>query len=311
MTRRPLLIAVMGPTASGKTGLAEAVADEFGAQLINADAFQVYRGLDIGTNKPAERHRYELLDVKDPDEAFGVGEFVQRCTALLQRLFGQGRDAILVGGTGLYIRAITEQWRDLAPAPDPAIRARVVALEAKEGLAAVYRELQRVSGRDRPVADPANPVRVRRALERALSGPERIEVRLPAFRVLKVAVAVEPAELNRRIEARTDLLLRSGWIEEVQALRERGVERDAPGMRAIGYRTVLDWIESRGELADVRHEVALRTRQYAKRQRSWLRTEPNLHYISDDGLDMQVGSIQSLLLRSLEGIDEAEHGEDH
>lgn len=311
MTRRPLLVAVMGPTASGKTGLAEALANELDAQLINADAFQVYVGLNIGTNKPTERHRYELLDVKEPHEAFGVGEFVQRCTALLERLFAQGRNAILVGGTGLYVRAITEQWHDLAPAPDPEIRAQVVALEAKEGLAAVYRQLQRVSGTDRPVADPANPVRVRRALERALSGPERIEVRLPAFHVLKVAIAVEPAELYRRIDVRTELLLRSGWIEEVQALRERGIERDAPAMRAIGYRTVLDWIESRGELAEVRQEVALRTRQYAKRQRSWLRTEPNLHYISDDGLDMQVGSIQSLLRRSLGGIAEAEHGEDH
>jgi len=295
MPHRPVLVTVMGPTASGKTALAEALAERLDAQLINADAFQVYRGFDIGTSKPTERWRYELLDIKDPHESFGVGEFAQRCVHLLAGLYDQGRNAILVGGTGMYIRAVTEQWSDLAPAPDPSIRAQVAALEAREGISGVLRELERFSDLDRPVADPANPVRVRRALERILSGPERIVIQLPPFRVVKVAIAMDAAELNRRIEERTEALLQGGWIEEVRALREQGIGPDVPAMRAIGYRTVLDWIQSRGELAEVRREVALRTRQYAKRQRSWLRTEPNLQFISSGGLDLQVASVLALL----------------
>src|SRR5271165_7127776 len=131
----PRLIAVMGPTASGKTDVAEAIADALDAQLINADAFQVYRGMDIGTAKPRAKGRYRLLDLKAPNEGFGVGEFVQLAQTELNTLFQERRSAVVVGGTGLYIRALFEQYSELAASPEPALRAALMEREYRDGLA--------------------------------------------------------------------------------------------------------------------------------------------------------------------------------
>src|SRR5688572_23240532 len=124
---KPFLLAVMGPTASGKTDLAEHLADETGAQLINADAFQVYKGFDIGTAKSVNANRYELIDIREPDESFGVGEFVQLANAELERLFAGGTSAIVVGGTGLYVRALFEEYEAMSGPPDPQLRADLEA----------------------------------------------------------------------------------------------------------------------------------------------------------------------------------------
>ncbi|MBZ0212587.1 MAG: (d)CMP kinase, partial [Nitrospirae bacterium] len=122
---KPLLIAVMGPTGSGKSDLAEALADRLGARLINSDAFQVYRGMDIGTGKSPRKAEYDLMDILDPSEPYGVGRFVEDASRAATVAFDFGRAAILVGGTGLYARALTEGYADLAPAPDPDLRARL------------------------------------------------------------------------------------------------------------------------------------------------------------------------------------------
>src|SRR5689334_3511641 len=125
----------MGPTGSGKTEVAEAIAERLGAQLINADAFQVYRGMDIGTAKPTEKHRYRLLDLKQPNAGFGVGEFVQLASEELRELHHEGRDAVVVGGTGLYIRALFEGYAEMVSPPDPNLRSELMARERTKGLA--------------------------------------------------------------------------------------------------------------------------------------------------------------------------------
>ncbi len=275
-SRNQVLIAVMGCTATGKTSLAEALAHELDAQLMNADAFQVYRGMDIGTAKPSDKDRYSLLDLKNPDEAFGVGEWVQLALSELRRIWIQGRSAVIVGGTGLYIRALYEQYRDLQPAPDPALRADIERRESAIGLTALYSELLERSPEAATGVDPNNPVRVRRALERALSPGEPINVEIPPFRKLKLAIHRSAQEISENIALRTQGMLQNGWSLEVEELRDRGYRPEDPGFRALGYREMWDYLEHKMELQEAIATTIAATQQYAKRQRTWLRSEPGL-----------------------------------
>lgn len=271
----PALIAVLGPTGSGKSDFAEALADRTGALLLNADAFQVYRGLDIGTNKPSRRSLYQLLDLVDPQESFGVVPWVQAALPLLEAAFAQGQSVILVGGTGFYVRALMDEFADLREAPDPELRAHLMAREEAEGLAALVAELEAQAPEVAAHTDLKNPVRVRRALER-LQAPPAAPISIPPFRRRKVALLPDPEWLNERLAARTEHLLAEGWIEEVRGLLEQGVTKDAPGMRAIGYRNIVDHLQGEISLAELTDQINLATRQYAKRQRTWLRTEKGL-----------------------------------
>lgn len=277
----PFLVAVMGPTASGKTVLAEALAERIGAALVNADAFQVYRGLDIGTGKPSCRDRYRLLDIVDPWESFGVGEWVIRASEELQTFWEQGRSAIVVGGTGLYVRALFESYRDMRPAPDPEVRRKVAEFERREGFPALVARLLDLD--PETSVDLANPVRVRRALERLLDPRPPITFEVPPYRVLKVGIVPDVAALGERIDARVDSMLGAGWLEEVRDLVSKGVSRDCPAMRAIGYRTLFDQVIGVSSCREIRVQIATETRQYAKRQLTWLRSEPRLTVLSRFG----------------------------
>jgi tRNA dimethylallyltransferase len=290
-----LLLAIMGPTASGKTGLAEALGRELNAQLINADAFQVYRGLDIGTAKPANRELYRLLDIKDPNEAFGLGEW----TALAQRelvdLFSQRRNAIVVGGTGLYIRALFEEYEGLSDAPDPNLRAALSAIPIED-----LRE--RLKSRHPEIAartDLANPVRVRRALEK-LETPAGEPIRLPAFQKMKLALNPSTLLLDSRAQRRVAEMVHNGWVQEIEELRQRGFRREDPGFRAIGYRTLWDHLERKISLEEAIATTIVETRRYAKRQRTWLRTEPNLVELSatteNDAFAMAMERVETVLV---------------
>lgn len=277
-TGKPIAIAVMGPTASGKSALAESLARRLACRVLNADAFQVYRGLDIGTNKPADRSLYELLDVCEPWEEFTVGRFVQLATELIEREFGLGRHVVVCGGTGLYVRALFEGYDELKPPADPALRARLQAEYADlgpEGLAERYSiELKGVSPATR-----VNPRHFVRLVERRLlSGTDGIrQARLA--RKLKFGLRWEKTELDRRIALRVREMLQNGWLEEVAALRAQGARRDWPGMRAIGYVQLLDVLEGSLSLTEAVTKIESLTRQYAKRQMTWLRKEPGLRLL--------------------------------
>lgn len=282
---KPFLLAVMGPTGSGKSSLAEQIASQTDAQLINADAFMVYRGFDIGTNKPTGRDRYRLLDLKDPEEDFGVGEYVLLAQEVLWETWKAGRNAIVVGGTGFYIRALFEEWQDLAPAPDPALRADLEERLKNHGLAELVRQLRELSSESAEQIDLRNPVRVRRALERVLVPTEPIKVQLPPYRKLKVGLLPPVEDLDQALAERTAILLASGWLKEVESLAAKGVPENCAAMRAIGYRTLLRVVGGDCELSEALSRITLETRQYAKRQRTWLRSEPNLRqFHSFDGV---------------------------
>jgi len=272
---KPLLVAVMGPTGSGKSDLAEALADQIGGRLINSDAFQVYRGLDIGTGKSPRKAEYAVMDILDPQEQYGVGAFLRDAVAACTETFAAGRPAIVVGGTGLYSRALTEGYAELAAPPDPALR---LALAARpiEDLVFELRE------KDPDLAertDARNPVRVRRALERLASPSVKVTVKLPDCRVVKLGLVVDPAVLAKKIESRTRSMMHNGWVAEVERLRDAGVRVGDPGMRAIGYSTIWDVIEGRTTREEAVQRIAQQTAAYAKRQRTWLRSEPRLNLI--------------------------------
>jgi tRNA dimethylallyltransferase len=271
-TQRPFLLAVMGPTASGKSALAEALADQYDAQLINADAFQVYRGMDIGTAKPKNTERYKLIDIKNPDESFGVGEFVRLAQEILQDLWECQRNVIVVGGTGLYVRALMEQYTLMAEQPAPELRAHLNTLTLEE----LVIELQGIDVNESKRIDLKNRVRVQRSVERLRTEKPSVTVELPPFQRLKVAVVKSPAETLERIERRVTDMLHNGWVSEVKGLMEASITVDAPGMRALGYQPLWHHLNGEIPLEEATATTIADTRKYAKRQRTWLRSEPNL-----------------------------------
>ena len=272
----PLLIAVMGTTASGKTPLAEGLAEALDAQLINADSFQVYRGLDIGTAKPADRSKYLLLDIKEPTEDFGVGEFVQLASGQLSKLFDKERNAIVVGGTGLNIRALFQGYSEMRPLPDPELRQELMEILSQVGMDGLAARLKEADPIAASKVDLKNPARVRRALEKALDPRPPIRLEVPPFRKAKIALNPTPESLNQRIRPRVEAMVQNGWVEEVRRLMGEGIPRSAPGLRAIGYRALYDHLAGIMALDAALGGIETETRQYAKRQRTWLRTEPNL-----------------------------------
>jgi len=275
----PLLIAIMGPTGSGKTELAESIADRLGAQLINADAFQVYRGMDIGTAKPDNRDHYRLLDLKNPDEPFGVGEYVLHASTELHTLYEQGRHAVVVGGTGLYIRALFEEYDAMNPSPPTELREELSGLSVEE----LGERLRRLSPEAAERVDIKNPVRVIRAIERILVPSPSISWHLAPFRKIKLAIVPEPPSTDARIGRRVESMVQNGWVQEVRELRRRGYSAKDPGFRAIGYRQLCQYLDGEVELEEAKATTIAETRQYAKRQRSWLRSEPNLIAMELDG----------------------------
>lgn len=281
MSRRPpYLVAVMGPTASGKSALAESLASELDALLLNADAFQVYRGLDIGTSKPAGRAAYRLLDLVDPTDEYSVGQWVSDAIAELEPAWERGQDVVVVGGTGLAIRALFEGYSAMVP-PDPALRAEILEWEQKAGLPALASHLSQVAPEIAARTDLRNPMRVRRALEKLRTLAQVRPVRVPPFLQVKTGLNPDVHALNASIGVRVRAMMEAGWGDEVRTLMGTGITMQAPGLRAIGYRALWEAIEIRGKTEDVIESIIKDTQRYAKRQRTWLRSEPRLEVIEE------------------------------
>jgi len=264
--------------------LAERLAERLDAVPISADAFQIYRGLDIGTAKPDDAERYRLLDIKEPHEDFGVGEWVGLACAELRSLWKERRSAILVGGTGLYCRALLEGYTALMPPPGEGLREVLRHREEVEGAKSIQEELRRLAPEVADRTDMRNPVRVKRALERVHTKGEPIRFKLPPYRRLKVRLDPPVEELNARIADRVLKMMHNGWVQEVARLRGCGVARSAPSMRAIGYGALWDHLDGRATLEESIDRIIAETRRYAKRQRTWLRKEPGaagLPYFGD------------------------------
>ncbi len=277
----PQLIGVMGPTASGKTNLAEQIAEHLDAQLVNADAFQIYCGMDIGTAKPNRPENYELIDIRNPDESFGVGEYVVVAQSVLRRCWERRQSVVVVGGSGLYVRALFEEYSEMGQAPPPEVREALNARPLEE----LAEELRKLAPETANVVDLRNRVRVQRALERIYSPKPSVSVHLPPFDKKKLAIVRNSDETNDRIQRRTKQMFESGWIEEVRKLFSDGYAITNPGFRALGYEAIGRAINGEATFEEALATTIADTKRYAKRQRTWLRSEPNLVILdSEDAL---------------------------
>ena len=281
---RPLAIVLMGPTASGKTALACSLADRFSLGLVSVDSALVYRGLDIGTAKPdaetLRRHPHALVDIRDPDAAYSAADFRADALVAMQRLHDVGKIPLLVGGTGLYFRALERGLSDL-PASRPDVRAAISADAERIGWPAMH---ARLVERDAVAAQrirPSDLQRIQRALEviemtgKPLSDQQGQRRPRPAWRFLKLALMVDDrGALHERIAQRFDAMLEAGFLDEVRGLRQRGdLHADLPAIRAVGYRQAWEYLDGTVDAETFRYRAIVATRQLAKRQVTWIRSE--------------------------------------
>ncbi|MGE5190556.1 MAG: tRNA (adenosine(37)-N6)-dimethylallyltransferase MiaA [Gemmatimonadota bacterium] len=284
------LIVVSGPTASGKSALAIALARRFPLEIVSADSVQVFRGMDIGSAKPTAAEREEiphhLIDVADPDEAYNAGRFVAEAEEAIRGIRDRGRVPLVVGGTGMYIRALR---KGLDPLPaDPAVRARLDRRWEDEGGAALYEELERIDPDAARRIHAADRVRVVRALEiAAIAGRPASALRVSwrgtgRYRVLFLALDPGRAATDARIDRRVDAMFRDGLVDEVRGLMARGYGTDLRSMGALGYRHVAAHLLRGVPLAGTVEAMKRDTRRYAKRQRTWLLGEPEAVRVTGD-----------------------------
>ncbi|OLU13056.1 tRNA (adenosine(37)-N6)-dimethylallyltransferase MiaA [Pseudomonas sp. PA1(2017)] len=300
MPSLPPAIFLMGPTASGKTDLALALARVLPCELISVDSALVYRGMDIGTAKPdratLEAFPHHLVDIRDPAEAYSAADFRRDAQAAMADITARGRIPLLVGGTMLYYKALLEGLADM-PGADADVRAELEARAERDGLAALHAELQAVDPQSAARIHPNDPQRLVRALEVfRVSGVTMTQLRAQQSEAASeggglpytvVQLAIAPAQrqiLHERIAKRFDLMLEQGFVAEVERLHRRGdLHGEMPSIRAVGYRQVWDHLEGRLDAAQMRERGIIATRQLAKRQFTWLRSWENVHWL--DSLD--------------------------
>lgn len=294
-------VAIVGPTAVGKSDLALRVAEVLDGEIVSADALQVYRGFDIGTAKPTanERRRipHHLVDILDPRESYSAGEFVRRAEEAIEGIQQRGRLPIVVGGSGLYLRALASGIAAL-PAVDPAIREELERWRCRAGLEPLRRELERVDSATASRLAARDSQRILRALEVFRSSGVPLSTwisRQPFGRagrpMSKLGLTLPRAVLYDRIAARARAMLDAGWLAEVRGLLEGGVERSAPAFQAIGYRHLGDVVAGLTSLEKAIPILIRATQQFAKRQETWFRRETGIEWRDAAAVDQEFRSI--------------------
>ena len=284
------LICICGPTASGKTALSVALAQRLHTEIISADSMQIYRGMDIGTAKPTEAERcgvpHHLLDICDPGEPFSVARYVELADAAAQDILRRGMIPVVAGGTGLYMDALIECSTFTGDETDRSIREKYQRMAAEQGNIAVHECLRRVDPEGAARLHPNNLKRVIRALEvyeqtgMTLDAFNRLHKRpAPKYQAIKIGVC--PAErqvLYERIDKRVDQMLADGLLDETRRLLERGALAGTAA-QAIGYKELLGFLQGEQPLEECVALLKQRSRNYAKRQLTWLKRDDNIHWI--------------------------------
>ena len=299
----PFYLSIAGPTAAGKTATALAIAREFECEIISVDSALVYRGMDIGTAKPAAHELaavpHHLIDIRDPLHAYNAAEFARDAASLIRSIRARGKLPLLVGGTMLYFKALFQPL-DAMPAADPAIRAAIEQEAQAIGWPAMHAQLAQVDPATAARLAPADSQRIGRALEvwrsagvpfsqlqlrSRVSDPDDAQIKGHANPQAPL-ISLEPQDrawLHARIAERFDTMLAQGLVQEVEGLRARGdLHAALPSMRCVGYRQVWDVLDGTSPLAQLRDKGIFATRQLAKRQITWLRSMPQRHVIASD-----------------------------
>ena len=283
------LIAIVGPTASGKTRLSVELAKELGGEIISFDSMQIYRGMDIGTAKPTMEERqgivHHMLDIADPREDYSVSRFVEEADKLLQELLSQEKTVILVGGTGLYIDSLMKGL-EFAPLPESGVRQELTRIAHEQGIEVLMDRLRAVDPESAERIPPSNQKRVIRALEIYLESGKTMtqhnletQQRPPKYEPLWIGLDyVNREALYARINRRVDLMVEQGLLEELQRLLAQGIPENATSMQAIGYKELMGYIRGECSLEEAKELLKQSSRRYAKRQRTWFRRNPKIHW---------------------------------
>ena len=311
----PFYLSIAGPTAAGKTATALAIAREFDCEIVSVDSALVYRGMDIGTAKPAAHELaavpHHLIDIRDPLHAYNAAEFAREAASLIRSISARGKLPLLVGGTMLYFKALREPL-DAMPAADVHIRAAIEHEAQAIGWPAMHAQLAQVDPATAVRLAPADSQRIGRALEvwRSAGVPlSQLQVRsqqaVPheqANDTQAPLISLEPQDrawLHARIEERFDAMLAQGLVQEVEGLRARGdLHAALPSMRCVGYRQVWEVLDGTSPLVQLRDKGIFATRQLAKRQITWLRSMPQRHVIASDhaqSMDLALATARRLI----------------
>lgn len=297
-TARPI-IAVLGPTASGKSELGIALALRAGGEIINCDSVQVYREIEIATAKlPLEERRgvpHHLIDFVPPKVNYTAADWARDALRAIEEIEARGRTALLVGGTGFYLRALREPFFE-APPTDELLRRRLVSLRERRGAEHLHKILRRLDPATAARLNPRDWSRVQRAVEVRLQTGVRLSAQMgarpappeQAARLRVFALAPPRAELHRRINERTEAHFRAGLVEEVRGLLSRGVPAESSALGAHGYRRVVEHLRGERTLESAIEQTKLDVRHYAKRQLTWLRREPGVEWVEGFGDDPRV-----------------------
>lgn len=302
----PAAIFVMGPTASGKTALALELADKLPVELISVDSALVYKGMDIGTAKPdaqtLKQYPHRLVDIKDPSQPYSAAEFQTDALAAMQEICANGHIPLLVGGTMMYYKFLCEGAADLPPA-DEQIREQILQEAEVAGWPVMHQKLQSIDAQSAAKIKPNDSQRIQRALEvYAISGKTLSEFQRqqPSYQLAyqPVFLGIAPTErslLHERIALRLNQMFDQGFVEEVEGLKQRDdLHAELPAIRSVGYRQVWEYLDAQSSYEEMRDKALFATRQLAKRQLTWLRKWPNLHWLESTDKDILSNSLKIL-----------------
>jgi tRNA dimethylallyltransferase len=302
------LILIIGPTAVGKTGLAIQLAERLNGEIVSADSRLFYRGMDIGTAKPTPKEQarvpHHLIDVAEPDEIWSLAVFQQKAKEIITDIHARGKLPFLVGGTGQYVRAVTESWSPPEVEPDPRLRGALEGLAKEKGIYWLHERLNRIDPGAAEKIDPRNVRRTVRALEVILTtgklfSRQRGHGKSP-YNLLSIGLKRPRAELYHRVDQRIEAMFAAGFVEEVKGLLENGYSPELPTMSAIGYRECIRVLQGQLSVEQAKVEMRRATRVFVRRQSNWFKEDdPNIHWF-EAGQENVVGVIEDFICRSLE-----------
>ena len=293
------VVAVVGPTAAGKSALSLALAARLDGEIVNADSMQLYRGLDIGTAKltGAERRGvpHHVLDIWDVTEPASVAVYQELARAAIDDILDRGRTPLLVGGSGLYLRAVLEDFA--FPGTDPSLRAALEDELAAVGPGALHERLARADPQAAARILPSNGRRIVRALEvNALAGPfvAQLPEPTPVYDAVQLGVDLETGVLDERIAARVDAMWDAGLVAETRALESSGLRAGRTAGRALGYRQVLQFLDGACTEHEARVATVQATRRFVRRQRSWFRRDPRVRWLDGASPDLPAAAMAEM-----------------
>jgi tRNA dimethylallyltransferase len=286
--KQPFVLAIVGPTASGKTPVSLLLAERLSGEIISADSRQIYKYLDVGTAKPTQadrkRAKHYFVDIREPDEEYNAGQFGKEARAVVESVLKQGKLPILVGGSGLYVKSALDGLFE-GPGKDPEIRARLVEQLAREGVKSLFEAVKKVDPSAAARMTEVKPRQVIRALEvyyitgRPISEFHAEQETKPDFRAIQVGLKWEREDLYDRINRRVDRMISDGLVEEVKGLRIKGYDRRLNALNTVGYKEVFDYLEGLCNLDDTITLMKQNTRRFAKRQLTWFRADRRIRWI--------------------------------